>query len=78
MTFRRYLREKVGQIDPVTHLSVMPKPPFDFEYQVYRHLICHTHQWPDTPADEHERDIRRSLRVGQAWLWPEPQGELFA
>ena len=78
MTYRRYLVEKVGQIDPVTHLSVMQKPRFDFEYQVWRHLGCMKRKDPDASAEELERSIREGLRVGQAWLWPEPQWELFA
>ena len=41
-------------------------------YQTRRHLDAHMRQWPHHDKAEVERDIRRMLLAGTAWLWPEP------
>ena len=48
-------------------------------YQVARHLACHLARWPNADRLAEEARIRKAVKSGQAWRWPEPrQGELFA
>ncbi len=47
-------------------------------YQAKRHHDVHMRQWPDADPQLVMRDIRRRLRSGNTWFWPEPvQLELF-
>lgn len=42
-------------------------------YQLDRHAAAQLAQWPHLDERTLRRRILRSLRTGQAWLWPEPQ-----
>lgn len=81
---RRNLHELAGQLDPKSGLEVRAyEKPIDFEFQVEQHLRAHVAQLPHRPEWSHnlkavERHIRRDLAIGAAWLFPEPQMELFA
>lgn len=71
---RRHLAELVGQEEPKSGLTVHAySQPFNFEYQVRRHLEAAMRQWPNENRRKTENRIRRSLAIGSAWLYPEPQ-----
>ncbi len=80
---KRHLRNLAGKTDPGSGLQVRAyEKPFDFEWQVEQHMklwrseLAARPHW-STDARAKEREIRRGLATGQAWLNTEPQMELF-
>lgn len=69
----RHLSELVGQDEPVSGLTVHGyNKPFDFEYQVGKHLEMAMRQWPNLNKKK-EDEIRLCLAIGCAWLHYDPR-----